>query len=53
MIAENHDFLPKLEMIFETEGEFNSPAKLLRVLEKILEDIMENKKVLGNYKDNI
>lgn len=49
LIATNGLEIPQLELCFITSGVYNNSKLVLRVLEKFLEEIQENEKLIDGY----
>jgi hypothetical protein len=49
VIAINENDNPKLELTFKAQGVYNSSKLVMRVLEKLLEEIQENEDLLTRY----
>jgi len=53
LIALNKDSIPHLEIVFQTQGIYNSSRLVLRVLEKYLQEIHETEDLLSHYKKKV
>lgn len=49
LIAINNPEYPKLELVFSTQGVYNTSKLVLRVLEKYLYEIQENEDLITKY----
>ena len=52
MIALNHPEKAQLEVVFSTQGVYNTPRYVLKVLQHYLVDMLETEETLTSFKEN-
>ncbi len=50
LIAQQHDDNLQLEMVLSIEGPYNTPRLVLKILQKLLQDIQDNDKAINRLK---
>lgn len=52
LIAMNHQEKPHLEIVFTTQGVYNSPRYVLKVLQHFLSDMLETEATITSFEKN-